>query len=287
MGFRTEGGFVGEHDRTTGEPIPEHISARWQDIELLIDGLISTSNKMEEIHFHPVLAAAKIAFGFVFIHPFIDGNGRLHRYLIHHLLAKMNFAPKDIIFPVSSSILEHIDDYRKVLENYSHPLLDFIEWKKTSSNNIEVMNETIDYYRYFDATKLAEFLFECVDHTIKNIIPEEVRYLQNYDKMKNLLDDKYQLSDSAVALLIRFLDQNEGVISKRAREKEFSVFGSAEIAEIEYFYKKFFLSENKEVESSTMDAESFMEIQEQRKKISKDPEVPDLKITYRKRFKRT
>ncbi len=30
-----------------------------------------------------VCAAAAAAFGFVFIHPFEDGNGRIHRFLIH------------------------------------------------------------------------------------------------------------------------------------------------------------------------------------------------------------
>jgi hypothetical protein len=76
------------------------------------------------------------------------------------------------------------------------------------------LNETIDYYRYFEATKLAEFLFECVDNKIKMIIPEEVSYLQNYDKMKAWLDDNFHLSDSSVVLLIHFLDQNGGIISK-------------------------------------------------------------------------
>lgn len=284
MGYRKEGGFVGEHDRTTGEPIPEHISSRWQDIEVLMDGLITTANKMEEMQFHPVLAAAKIAFGFVFIHPFIDGNGRLHRYLIHHLLAKMGFAPKDIIFPVSSSILERINDYRDVLENYSHPLLDFIEWRKTSSNNIEVLNETIDYYRYFDATKLSEFLFECVDNTINKIIPEEVKYLQSYDKMKAWLDDNYELPDSAVALLIRFLDQNGGVISKRAQDNEFAVFGKSQIKDIEYYYKKYFIDTEGEV-LIPWDLEKANRIHDQTEQIRKRPKESDFKIIYKKNFK--
>ena len=102
MGFRTEGGFVGVHDRTTMEPIPDHISAKWQDIETLIDGLLSTAKKLELEKFHPVLAAAEVAFGFVFIHPFVDGNGRIHRYLIHHLLSDMNYKPQGMILRVSS-----------------------------------------------------------------------------------------------------------------------------------------------------------------------------------------
>jgi hypothetical protein len=240
MGFRTEGGFVGEHDRSTGEPIPEHISARWQDLETLSEGLLQTASLLENVQFHPVLTAAEIAFGFVFMHPFVDGNGRIHRYLIHHLLSKMNYTPQGIIFPVSSAILERITDYRHVLEIYSHPLLEFIEWKKTRNNNIEVLNETLDYYRYFDATSQAEYLFECVDYTINKIIPEEVDYLQKYDALKSWLDDTYQMPDKTVALLIRFLDQNNSTFSKRARENEFKDLADDEIREIEKQYQLYF-----------------------------------------------
>src|SRR5690606_28837646 len=71
MGYRKHEGFVGEHDRRYGTPIPDHISARWKDIERLTNGLIVTGNKLEqEVEFDAVLAAAMIAFGFVFIHPF-------------------------------------------------------------------------------------------------------------------------------------------------------------------------------------------------------------------------
>ncbi len=240
MGFRKEGGFVGEHDRTTGEPIPDHISAKWQDLEQLIDGLIETCHKMEAANFNAVLIAAKIAFGFVFIHPFEDGNGRIHRYLIHHILAKTKFAQQGIIFPVSASILNHINDYRNVLESYSHPLLDFIEWEKTKDNNVKVLNNTIDYYRYFDATKLAEFIYGCVEDTIDEVIPNEMNYLQKYDEMKHYLDDNFEMPDKTVALLIRFLEQNDGKISKRVRNNEFSKLTDEEIPEIEKVYKEIF-----------------------------------------------
>lgn len=240
MGFRKEGGFVGEYDRTTGEPIPEHISARWQDLEALLEGLVKTDSKLEKSGFHPVLTAAMIAFGFVFIHPFVDGNGRIHRYLIHHILAQMKYTPQGIIFPVSASILEQIDDYRKVLESYSHPLLDFIEWKATQDHNVEVLSDTADYYKYYDATPQAEFLFDCINFTIMTIIPEEVSYLKNYDQMKVWLDDNFEMPDKTVALLIRFLDQNNGVLSNRAQTKEFSALNNHEIQLIENQYKSIF-----------------------------------------------
>jgi hypothetical protein len=144
----------------------------------------------------------------------------------------MKYGPQGIIFPVSATILERIDDYRKVLESYSHPILDFIKWEKTESNNINVVNNTIDYYRYFDATPQAEFLFECVNTTIHKTIPEEIAYLQKYDEMKLWLDDHFQMPDNMVALLIRFLEQNNGMLSKRAQEKEFAALTSNEIVAI-------------------------------------------------------
>ena len=243
IGYRTEGGFIGAHDRKTGEPIPEHISARWQDLKTLMNGLLDTAKILENNNFNPVLTAAKIAFGFVFIHPFEDGNGRIHRYLIHHLLSVMKYTPQGIIFPISAAILEKIDDYRNVLQNYSHPLLDFIEWEKTEDNNVKVLNKTIDYYRYFDATSQSEFLFDCVTYTIQEIIPDEILYLQKFDAIKAWLEDNFQMPDKTVALLIRFLEQNNGTLSKRAREREFSSLKEDEIRVIEEKYNEIMLGD--------------------------------------------
>ena len=104
------------------------------------------------------------------------------------------------------------------------------------------MNETIDYYRYFDATPQSEFLFDCIDHTIKNIIPQEVSYLQKYDNMKAWLDDMFEMPDKMVALLIRFLEQSNGKLSSRARKKEFKDLTDNEIQQIENQFQLHFES---------------------------------------------
>ena len=90
LGLRREGGFVGEHDRTTRMPLPDHISARTDDLPSLMQGLIECEGGPSRT-LDPVIAAAIIAFGFVYNHPFEDGNGRIHRYLIHHVLARHGF----------------------------------------------------------------------------------------------------------------------------------------------------------------------------------------------------
>lgn len=245
MGFRRQEGFIGEHDRRYGTPIPDHISARWKNVEQLVNGLIETGNKLEgEKEFDAVLAAAIIAFGFVFIHPFVDGNGRIHRYLIHHVLLRKEYVPKGMIFPVSSIILERLDEYRKALEAFSIPRLDLVEWKPDKSNNVEVLNETIDLYRYFDATAQAEFLYSCVLQTIEQTIPEEVDYLEKYDRMKDYLDNLFEMPDKTVALIIRFLEQGNGKLSERARNKEFDVLTIDEIVRIEEKYREIFGAES-------------------------------------------
>ena len=241
MGFREQEGFTGEHDRQTGGPIPDHISARWKDLESLMDGLIATAQKLEKDQsFDAVLAATLVAFGFVFIHPFVDGNGRIHRYLIHQMLLSMDFVSKGIVFPVSAIIFERLEEYRKVLEGISLPRLDLIEWKPSENNNVEVMNETKDLYRYFDATKQAEFLYGCVQQTIQQTIPEEVEFLQKYDRMKAYLDDHFQMPDKTVALLVRFLEQGNGKLSERAKSDEFKELSNEEVEAIENRYQEIF-----------------------------------------------
>jgi len=184
--------------------------------------------------------AALIAFGFVFIHPFEDGNGRIHRYLFHHVLAEKSFVPKGLVFPVSAIILERLQEYREILEHFSKSRLDLIEWRPTEKNNVEVLNETIDLYRYFDATKQAEFLFECVEETVYKTLPEEVSYLRKYDLLNEFIKNYIDMPDNLVDLFIRFLTQNNGKLSKRAREKEFEKLTSLEIRAIEQKYEEIF-----------------------------------------------
>ena len=87
-----------------------------------------------------------------------DGNGRLHRCLIHHVLAERHFTPPGMVFPVSSVMWDRIDDYQTTLQGHSGPLMPFIEWRPTPERNLEVLNETADFYRYLDGTDVAEFL---------------------------------------------------------------------------------------------------------------------------------
>ena len=232
LGLRQEGGFVGEHDRESRMPLPDHISARHEDLPSLVEGMAAFDRRCAQ-DLDPVIAAAALAFAFVYVHPFEDGNGRIHRYLIHHVLAQHGYNPAGVVFPVSAAILERIDDYRRVLEDYSRRLLPLIRWEPTDTGNVRVLNDTADYYRFFDATPHAEFLYACVEKTIEEDLPYETDYLRRYDKFRERIQAIADMPDNTVDLLFRFLRQNDGKLSQRARDKEFAGLTDAEAVSAE------------------------------------------------------
>lgn len=239
MGFRKNGGFVGEHEQDTRMPLPDHISARPEDLPDLVRGMIA----FDQDHapdLDPVIAATILAFGFIYIHPFEDGNGRIHRYLIHHTLSARGFNPPGLVFPVSAAILDRIFDYRAVLESYSKRALPHIDWRPTAKMNVEVLNDTGDFYRFFDATPQAEFLFQCVERTITHDLPEEADFLRRYDLFRSGIEARVDMPASMIDLLFNFLKQNNGQLSKRARRAEFSMLTDVEAADFAAIYQKIF-----------------------------------------------
>jgi Fic family protein len=182
------------------------------------------------------VAAAALAFGFVYIHPFADGNGRLHRWLIHHVLVNAGFNPPALEFPISTAILRQLEKYLAVLQSYSGLLLNFIEWKPAAEGKVQVLNDTADYYRYFDATAYAEFLYECVEQTVEHDLPDEVAHLQAYDRFSHAVQNIVDMPNQKIDLLWHFLRQGKGVLAKRARTNEFSALSEVEVQQVEKLY---------------------------------------------------
>ncbi len=239
VGLRPDGVFLGERD-AQNNPLPEFIGARHGDLDDLIKGMIAANDRMGSEALDPVLQAAAIAFGFVYIHPLQDGNGRLHRYLFHHALAERKFTPPGMVFPVSSVIFDRIEDYKEALEQHSEPLMEYIEWRPTANYNVEVLNETADLYRYFDCTDAAEFLYGCVQHTVEIDLPREIDYLKRNDEALRRIADLVEMPDRLTQNLVMFIRQNDGALSKRRREKEFEALTDDEVAALETIVREEF-----------------------------------------------
>jgi hypothetical protein len=248
MGLRDEGGFIGTHDRETREPVPEHISAPPEALQDLLAGIIEYERRALAGEASPVAVAAAIAFGFVYVHPFVDGNGRIHRWLIHHVLAAAGYNPPGVVFPISAALLRRIDEYRTVLQSYSSALLPFIVWQATTDGNVAVLNDTARYYRYFDATAHAELLYSCVEQTVQHDLPDEVGFLAAFDAFASGVKEIVDMPDSKVEVLRAFLAQGKGTLSQRATTNEFSALTDTEVERVQTLYAETFGTEARAAE---------------------------------------
>jgi hypothetical protein len=229
-GFRDFQNFVGETVGGYREHV-HFICPRPVDVGPLMHDWTEMAGRLKGST-DPVVAAALVAFGFVFIHPFEDGNGRIHRFLIHQVLSTEGFTPPDVLFPISAAILRDRRSYDVVLEAFSKGIQEFIEWRWAADKSIEVQNDTDHLYRYFDATRLVEFLYGKAAETVRKDLKEELGFVAVYDGAMIALRDIVDMPDRRASLLVRICMQNSGKLSKSKRT-EFKELSDTEIAQIE------------------------------------------------------
>ena len=96
------------------------------------------------------------------------------------------------------------------------------------------------FYRFFDATPHAKFLFECVRRTIEEDLPNETDFLRRYDQFTGSLQAIADMPGRTSNLLFRFLRQNSGCLSRRARDGEFKELTDEETERLEHLYAEIF-----------------------------------------------
>lgn len=232
MGYRSQGIFLGGRD-FANDPVPEFVGAKHTDVPQLMTGLNKCNNRMRPSDLDPVLQAAAISFGFVYIHPLADGNGRLHRCLVHHVLAERKFTPPGVVFPVSSVMFDRIDEYRKALQSHSGALMEFIDWRTLPNKAIEVTNDTADLYRFCDCTEEAEFLYSCVERTVEYDLPKEIIYLTGQDRAVGQIMNYIEMSDQLAGDLVLHIRQNNGRLSRNRRKNTFKQLTDEEVTATE------------------------------------------------------
>ena len=97
-----------------------------------------------------------------------------------------------------------------------------------------------DFYRFFDATPHAEFLYACVRKTIDEDLPDETSYRKNFDQFRAGIENMIDMPERTLNNLFGFLRQNNGQLSKRAQENEFAELKTEEVRQIEELYRAAF-----------------------------------------------
>jgi hypothetical protein len=240
-GWRDFQNFVGETTSDHRE-IVHFICPKPEDLHSLMGGFAALVNRVKGADIDPVLAAAAISFAFVFIHPFDDGNGRIHRYLIHHMLDEAGFTPPGVLFPVSAAIVRNQAAYDAALERFSRAIASHIDWNWQDSGvdsgvpgigpAIVVKNRTDYLYRYFDATPQAEYLYECVIETVRKDLRHEVLFVEVFDRATRAVMDRIDMPNRKAAQFVKLVMQN-GRVGADKRAKLFPELSAAEIDALE------------------------------------------------------
>jgi hypothetical protein len=230
--YRDYQNYVGEMIGVQKEKV-HFVCPKPGDLISLMDGMVAAHKRMDAGNVPAVVHAAAVAYGFVFLHPFEDGNGRIHRFLIHNILARRKFTPAGIVFPVSAAMLKHPADYDGSLESFSRPLMALVEYSMDVQGRMTVQNETANWYRFTDMTPQAEALFRFVEQTIETELVEELAFLSNYDRARKALQEVVDMPDRKMDLFIQACVQNNGRLSAQKRASQFDFLSDEEVTRLE------------------------------------------------------
>lgn len=230
--YRTDQNYVGETVGPQKERV-HFVSPKPVDLLGLMEGLVAAHKKMEAGAVPAVIHAAAVAYGFVFLHPFEDGNGRIHRFLIHNILARRKFTPAGIIFPVSAPMLNDLAKYDESLESFSRPLMSLVDYSLDEQGRMTINNDTAIWYKFIDMTAQTEALFRFIEQTIDHELVNELAFLANYDETKKIIQEIVDMPDRKIDLFIQACLQNNGRLSTRKRASHFEFLSDAEVTRLE------------------------------------------------------
>ncbi|QTR49389.1 Fic family protein [Candidatus Thiothrix anitrata] len=186
-----------------------------------------------------LVQAACAAFGFVYLHPFMDGNGRLHRFMFHQVLARHPQLPAEMIVPVSAVIMQNIPAYHEVLTGFSQPITQLWDYRRAEMEPYILKTAPSRSYRFFNADREVAFLHQILQQAIEVEMPREIAWLDAYDEATALLEQRFDLPKKDIATLVRMAWSNNGELSKH-RRKQYAHLPDKVLDEIESVVKQTF-----------------------------------------------
>lgn len=168
----------------------------------------------------PLVRATLVSFGFVFVHPFLDGNGRLSRFLAHYTLCQSGALPNGHILPLSIAMKRNEVDYLAALTSFSKPAREL--WSVTWIDGDDFQFEFRGHpaiYRYWDATDSVRFMYRMAEETLRNDLQGEAEFLVAYDATMRAVDERFDVPGSTLSKLIRMAWSNGGAISQNRRRQ--------------------------------------------------------------------
>lgn len=225
LGLRQSPVFVGEMVRQ--QEVVHYVAPPEADLRKMLNGLQLFLERTRGQS--PVLRCAVASFGFVYIHPMADGNGRIHRFLINDILRRDGTVPEPVILPVSAVITDDAGEsraYHRVLDQVSKPLMQQVREKVEFTNARTTYPDGVTsnfvftgtdvarpLWRYPDLSPHVVFMSNVIFRTITEQMREESRYLRGHARAREALKEIVEMPDHQADRVLRSLDQNKGNLS--------------------------------------------------------------------------
>ncbi|AVR89472.1 Fic family protein [Thauera aromatica] len=225
FGIRQSPVFVGEVVRY--QEVVHYVAPPAADMQAMLDGMRVFWDRTYGQS--AVMRSAVLAFGFVYIHPLADGNGRVHRFLINDVLRRDGVVQEPMILPVSSLITSDASErraYDRILDTISRPLMGALaevyafspaqaSYADGIRSNFVFKGDAIarPVWRYMDLTRHVVYLADVLARTIRDDMREESRYMRSYAQARAAIKDIVEMPDMQIDRIIRSVEANQGKLS--------------------------------------------------------------------------
>lgn len=238
-GFRQQQNFVGQTLPNFQEKV-HYVCPLPTLVPSLIAGLSQFRTRAGQLP--APLRAAVASFGFVYVHPFLDGNGRLHRLLLHDSLAQDGYTDPGLVLPFSSVMLRDSVNYDRVLESVSKIVTQRVRYRLERDHTLVVENaaDATGVWRYLDLTAHVEYVLDLIEVTVRRDLPDELNILEQIDRLTSAIKTIVDLPSRKLGVLLSLLRDSRGKLSARKRSSTFAELTDAEVRAIEAAYDEVF-----------------------------------------------
>jgi hypothetical protein len=224
-GVRSSPVFIGQSSR--GQEIVHYVAPPAGDAPAMLTGLGVFMRRTAGQS--PAMRSAVASFGFVYIHPMADGNGRVHRFLVNDSLRRDGVIQDPMILPISAVITDDAGEHRnyhRVLDEVSKPLmnavLDRVKFTATQTKYPDGVVSNLDFsgdeqarplWRYPDLGPHVVFLSNIIRRTITEQMREESRLLRSHTFARKAIKEVVEMPDHQADRVLRSIQQNAGKLS--------------------------------------------------------------------------
>lgn len=208
--------------------VVDYIGPPWERTGELLNGLRDTMARTTGAA--ATLRAAIASFGFVYIHPMSDGNGRISRFLVNDVLRRDGAVPAPFILPISATITNKAKEragYDRALEVLSRPLM-----ARYQSNYIfgaqylcddgvrsnfyfDSYEDALPAWRYPDLTQQSEYIGEVVRLTIEVEMSKEASLLRDMERAREAVKNHLEGPNADIDQIIRAVQESGWKVSNK------------------------------------------------------------------------